>query len=230
MNARTKNLKIFSNIKTIILFLGLILQTWNTTCFAQDTLVMKNGTEVICKVLEISSTEVSFKKTNNMDGPTYIEKKWDVSKIKYSNGSSELVNIEKPLTTYERAKPILNRRKYPQLEQKRGKYIYGAETISVREMQSILLDLNNPQINDEIKSAKKWRKKALIAFPCTVIIPLGALVFIGGALFEDNIAMTTGMGMAVLGIAFPVTGLVATHISRNHNREARILYNQNYNY
>lgn len=53
---------------------------------AQDVLVHKSGEVENVKVLEVSPTKVKYKKSNNPDGPTYIEKRSNLYSIKYQNG------------------------------------------------------------------------------------------------------------------------------------------------
>jgi len=53
---------------------------------AQDILVRKGGEVENVKVLEVSPTEVKFKKSNNLDGPVFIEKRSNIYSIKYQNG------------------------------------------------------------------------------------------------------------------------------------------------
>ena len=55
------------NLFTILAFTLLGL-----TAKAQDMIFKNDGTEISAKVLEISDTEVRFKKTENLDGPTYV--------------------------------------------------------------------------------------------------------------------------------------------------------------
>ena len=59
--------------------------------FAQDTIVRYNGDKISAKVLEISSTDVKYKKSNFLDGPTFVESKNDIYKIKYSNGTTDMI-------------------------------------------------------------------------------------------------------------------------------------------
>lgn len=59
---------------------------------AQDILVRKSGEAENVKVLEISPTEIKFKKSNNPDGPTFIEKRSNLYSIKYQNGEVQLFN------------------------------------------------------------------------------------------------------------------------------------------
>ena len=57
-----------------------------------DVITLKNGNEIYGKVAEISSTEIKYKRCDNIEGPTIIINKSDVAKIKYTNGTTELIN------------------------------------------------------------------------------------------------------------------------------------------
>jgi hypothetical protein len=54
---------------------------------AQDTIIKKNREKVIAKIIEISQTEVKYKRADLPDGPTYTETKSVITSIHYSNGS-----------------------------------------------------------------------------------------------------------------------------------------------
>ncbi|MES2284476.1 MAG: DUF4190 domain-containing protein [Bacteroidota bacterium] len=57
-----------------------------------DVIALKNGEEINAKVLEISQTEIKYKKCDNLDGPTFIIPKSNATKIKFSNGTTEVIN------------------------------------------------------------------------------------------------------------------------------------------
>lgn len=57
--------------------------------YAQDLLIMNNGTEMRVKVQELTVNEIKFKKWENIDGPLYTLLKSDVFMIKYENGSKD---------------------------------------------------------------------------------------------------------------------------------------------
>lgn len=59
---------------------------------AQDNIILKTGEEVKSKVLEITTTEIKYKKFDNQDGPAYTILKSDVFLIKYENGSKDIFN------------------------------------------------------------------------------------------------------------------------------------------
>ncbi len=69
-----------------------------------DIIIMKNGDEVKCKVTEINETEVQYKRCDNLDGPIVIVKKQEIFKIKYANGSEELI-VGAPEVTKSPQKP-----------------------------------------------------------------------------------------------------------------------------
>ena len=56
---------------------------------AQDVILKKDNSTVLSKVLEISSTEIKYKKWSNQDGPTYSISISEVASISYQNGDVE---------------------------------------------------------------------------------------------------------------------------------------------
>jgi hypothetical protein len=56
---------------------------------AQDVIVMKDQSTVMSKVLEITNTEIKYKKWNSQDGPTYSISRSEVASINYENGEVE---------------------------------------------------------------------------------------------------------------------------------------------
>lgn len=72
-------------------------------CNAQDFIVLKTGDEIKSKVLEISQTEIKYKKFDNLEGPTISIEKQTVFMIRYANGTKDVINQiisgDKPSTT-----------------------------------------------------------------------------------------------------------------------------------
>jgi hypothetical protein len=75
----------------IILFLALLA----SNIFAQDVIIYTNGTEENSKVLEVSETEIRFKKWTNQSGPTYVKKVAEIFMIRYENGTTQTFTIQK---------------------------------------------------------------------------------------------------------------------------------------
>lgn len=72
-------------------FILIIILCANKT-IAQDIIVMKDGSAILSKVLEINPSDVKYKKHSNLNGPTYTINKTDIMTITYENGEKEVIN------------------------------------------------------------------------------------------------------------------------------------------
>jgi hypothetical protein len=79
-------------MKNITFLLFAILTT--TVCFSQDVITKTDGEEVKAKVLEVTQSEIKYKKNDNPNGPTYTILKKEVFMVKYGNGSKDVFNSE----------------------------------------------------------------------------------------------------------------------------------------
>ena len=73
-------------MKKIIAFLFCLFTIGS---FAQDTIFKRSAEIILAKILEITPSEVKYKKFEFQDGPTYIEIKSKIQKIHFSNGMKE---------------------------------------------------------------------------------------------------------------------------------------------
>ena len=79
------------------LFLVLASMASIASTFAQDVIVKRDGEEIQCRILEVSSNKVKFKQWKNQDGPTFVEKKSDILMLKYENGQKEVISFSGPV-------------------------------------------------------------------------------------------------------------------------------------
>jgi len=77
----------------IKIILTLILGLCFIKSYSQDKLFKPDGTKLEVKVLEVTQTEIKYKKWSNQDGPTYTITKNEVMMILYQNGENEVINI-----------------------------------------------------------------------------------------------------------------------------------------
>lgn len=59
--------------------------------FAQDKIIKIDGTEILCHVKEIGTSEIKYTKADNPDGPIYTINKTEVRKIIFANGTEEVI-------------------------------------------------------------------------------------------------------------------------------------------
>ncbi|MCQ2188523.1 MAG: hypothetical protein MJZ00_01210 [Paludibacteraceae bacterium] len=86
-------------------FLSILLTLTVVSTNAQDIILMRNGDEIQCKLLEISKNEVKYKRWTNQEGPTFTEKKDNIFMLKYENGEKEVIanqtqSAEVPVQTF----------------------------------------------------------------------------------------------------------------------------------
>ncbi|MCB2376554.1 hypothetical protein LGH70_03110 [Hymenobacter sp. BT635] len=75
-------------LRLLLLLAGCLLAF---TTHAQDLLTKQNGEELQVKILEITPTEVRYKRFDYLDGPLIIVRKSDVFMIRYANGVKEVL-------------------------------------------------------------------------------------------------------------------------------------------
>jgi hypothetical protein len=75
-------------MKKIILLLSLFICSSNII-EAQDTLSMRSGKIILVKVIEVSTSEVKYKKLDNLIRPVFSMLKSDLLMIKYENGTKD---------------------------------------------------------------------------------------------------------------------------------------------
>ncbi|MCX6295159.1 MAG: hypothetical protein NTX97_03660 [Bacteroidetes bacterium] len=71
----------------------------------QDTIVKQNQEVILAKITEISSSEIKYKRFDNIDGPVYSITKTAITKIKFSNGKVEEMKNETTASTENSSLP-----------------------------------------------------------------------------------------------------------------------------
>ena len=74
-------------MKNILLFILFICSS--NIIKAQDTLSMRSGETILVKVIEVGTSEVKYKKLDNLNGPVFSMLKSDLLMIKYENGTKD---------------------------------------------------------------------------------------------------------------------------------------------
>jgi hypothetical protein len=59
---------------------------------AQDLIILRDGSTIEARVVEISPSEIRYKRFEHLDGPTIVLPAASVLSIRYENGTTELIN------------------------------------------------------------------------------------------------------------------------------------------
>ncbi len=62
------------------------------TAAAQDVIVKKDGSTIVCRVVELGKTEVVYKRWSNLQGDNYVMNLTDITSINYENGEKKTFN------------------------------------------------------------------------------------------------------------------------------------------
>ncbi|MEF9478079.1 hypothetical protein ACR1PO_00625 [Chryseobacterium sp. RRHN12] len=76
-------------MKTELYLLPLLLM--GTVGYSQDKISMKNGTSLDVKLVEIGTSNITYKELDNLDGPTHSLDKSKIYKVTYSNGKIDIL-------------------------------------------------------------------------------------------------------------------------------------------
>ena len=80
--------------------LTILLLLCSVTTMAQDVIVKKDGSTILCRVVELTSSEITYKKWSDLNGSNYVMNRADASAINYENGKkvnlSEVTNLYSP--------------------------------------------------------------------------------------------------------------------------------------
>ena len=76
-------------------FLIILLAMCLRGLHAQDIIITKDAQKIEAKILEISNSEIKYKKLSNPEGPTFIMNVEDINSILYANGEVQMFEVQK---------------------------------------------------------------------------------------------------------------------------------------
>lgn len=95
---------------------------------AQDVIVKKDGSTILSKVVEISDTQVKYKKFSHLEGPTYVVSISELTSINYQNGEKENFESSQATVTQTQTPSV------PSYENAYGPYVQQSGTMSDTEL------------------------------------------------------------------------------------------------
>ena len=222
-------------------FLAILFTFILSANFAQDTITKFNNEKIIAKILEISPTEIKYKKFNFLDGPTYIDKKSDVKMIVFSNGMKEEFKQEEAKkievkvienTDYYREAAVVSTK----IEQwGAGKFRHKNVILNEREFHNLLINTKDKKLVALVSSAKDANAMQYIGF-AGIPVGIAALFLFGKSMYltsANRIGFNSGYlaGSAVCLVAAVACPIASGTFKRKRttcNKAAVKLYNEKY--
>ncbi len=185
---RIKKINFKVTLRTAILF---FLTVFFTQVKAQDTIVKRNGTKIIIKIVEVSSTEIKYKFLDYQEGPLFVIPKWELNSVTYGNGTKELFDSIKPP-----AQPLISSTKKDLTMMRAGKYyLFQTHKINELDMLSIAQNVNDKKLNFIIKRTREIRfVRKGFSTAAIVLGSFGLLTYIGVIPINSQASATSGGG------------------------------------
>ncbi len=77
---------------------GLLMMVFFGTLHAQDIIITKDAQKIDAKILEVSGSEIKYKKQSNLEGPTFILGVEELNSIIYANGEVQVFTNKQNFT------------------------------------------------------------------------------------------------------------------------------------
>lgn len=176
------------------------------TASAQDVITKSNGDEINAKIIEITQTELKYKKFDHLDGPIYTLSLKDIFMVKYENGNKEVFTQNdkaqnnlpegiRPGMMYKELKGIYDYNLYtPQYNDPHNLYAAG--------ICSFLIPGLGQMISGEVGRGFGFLGGAI---GCTLLYGIGGAMVVGSVDPYDNSINTAMVGT---GTVLAICGLV----------------------
>ena len=166
----------------------LMLFLCSMSVWAQDVIVKKDGSTVVCRIVEVTKTEVIYKKWSDLQGSNYIVNQKDLTAIHHENGTK---------TTFDAA-PAVPAETAPSAN---AQPMTDAELLKMAGVQDGTLQ------HEMMQKAKRLKKVGWIVGGSMFAIG-GALTIAGGAdLFDSDAGFLLGCSA---GPILVVGGIITT--------------------
>lgn len=191
----------------------------STVVFAQDVIVKKDGSTVVCRVVELTSSEIVYKKWSDLNGSNYVMNRSDASAINYQNGKK--VNLSE-----------IGMNLYSPSNQNDG----------MRQLNDKALLQIDAAISNPYKRANKLRATALIGGIALVGIGTAFYFVYNGSKksknahdywYEKEWALPASIGFATCGVAWATFFIIKANkarISADQNLTSSPVYHYNFKF
>ena len=176
-----------------ILFLLMLMCSVST--WAQDVIVKRDGTAVICRIINVSSLEIVYKKWTDLQGPNLVMSIADAASITYENGEKK--TFDTPATNVLTPTVLTP---------------MGQQTVSDDALLKMVVENNTPKKVKKIKIAGYVGGSALIV---TGVMLFGASCQGEGGFFGLD-AMQAGLFVpGIAAFVGGITWITASQIKAN---------------
>ena len=193
--------------------------------YADDIIYLNNGDEVKSKIIKISSNTIEYKKTSNIEGPTYELSKDEVVMIIYENGEKDMF-IKKRTTQLSNDTIINSPMNFGVIEYDGEKLLsYNGDKIT-SERYIELAKANCYKAYEQYNRGQKLKKAGAICLGAGVGLTLGGIITHSAGIVNNNSEATIVGGLFLLtGLTSTATGIPLFCIGKSQIRKSYESFN-----
>ncbi len=164
---------------------------------AQDVIIKKDGNTIVCRVVELTKTEVTYKRWTDLQGSNYVMNLKDVSAIHYENGEKKTFDSTTEQGNNSNEQATIN--KEPQ-------YIDDGALLAMVEKADKVEKTKKPKKKVDVNTKITRLKKA--GWTCGIILVSAGVIQIGTSFSEDaDLTPATGVLLSAGGAIITVSCL-----------------------
>ena len=193
------------------LFITMLVGAMALLTLAQDVIFLGVNDSIVAKVLSIGTSEITYQKWVNLQGPTYSLPINQVAAIRYANGSYDFF-IDK---TYKASSVVANINNAASVIRSGNTYVYGDLVMDKYEFENWLSEHNCPAAYMEFSSGKKTATAGWVLMTTGLMADLIGTVLFGTSKGRSTPgAVLMGIGGALEIACIPT---IAVGYSKMHN-------------
>lgn len=196
---------------------------------SQDVIFFHDSDSIVAKVLTVGTTEISYQKWSNLEGPVYYISTSKIATIRYANGSYDsFKNIPAASSS-----PRNTVNAIPSLSRSGNTYFYKDpiknkfEIMNKREMLYWLEEQNCPIAYEQFKKGYRGAKGGWMLLSLGVGLDIigGILIGIGRNNSKNTGPLAVGIALTCIGGAFEIISIPVLCVSYSKMHSAVNLYN-----
>ena len=196
--------------------------------YANDIIYLNNGDEIKSKILKISSNTIEYKKTSNIEGPSYEISKDEVVMIIYENGEKDIfINKTANSNNSIYNAPLQNSVNSFGIIDYDGEklFSYNGDTITSEKYLEIARQ-NCYKAYEQYNRGQKLKKAGAICLGAGVGLTLGGIITHSAGIVNNNSEATIVGGLFLLtGLTSTATGIPLFCIGKSQIRKSYESFN-----
>ena len=211
-----------------IIFTTVTAFLFGVSAYAQDVITKKNGDEINAKVLEITQSEIKYKKFDNQTGPTFSLSISDIFMIRYENGTKDVFET----ATQNPQKTVPQNQSYDK-NVTTNKNAQAASRLDFFNMndkeQAQFLEIYDPDLYRKFRSGMTLRGVGKgLSVPGWIFFGIGGVAIIAGIADEDEELIVTGASAMGTGFGFLIPSWILSGVGKGLKNSPREEYRYRY--